>query len=86
MFTFSWTPDISGDYTVVATFAGSESYYSSFAETSFTASDPAPTAAPVATAVPSMADQYFVPSVAAIIVVIIIGFAVLALLTIRKRP
>jgi hypothetical protein len=33
-----------------------------------------------------MADQYFVPSVAAIIVVMIIGFAVLALLMLRKRP
>jgi hypothetical protein len=29
MFTFSWTPDIEGDYKVIATFAGSESYWPS---------------------------------------------------------
>jgi outer membrane protein assembly factor BamB len=85
-FRLTWTPDIPGDYTLVATFAGSESYYSSSAEAFFTATEPAPTASPVATAAPSMADQYFVPSVAAIIVVMIIGFAVLALLMLRKRP
>ncbi len=85
-FALTWTPDISGDYTVFANFAGSESYYPSSAETHFNAANPAPTTAPVATAAPSMADQYFVPSVAAIIVVIIIGFVVLALLTVRKRP
>ena len=30
-FTLTWTPDISGDYTVIASFAGSESYYASTA-------------------------------------------------------
>ena len=43
MYTLTWKPDITGDYKVVATFAGSESYYSSSAETSFTV-DPAPAA------------------------------------------
>ena len=86
MFTFTWTPDIPGDFTVVANFAGSESYYPSYAETSFYVGAPAPTAAPITTAAPSMADLYFVPSVIAIIVVIIIGFAVLAVLMLRKRP
>jgi hypothetical protein len=86
MFTFTWTPDIPGDFTVYATFAGSESYYSSHADTSFYVSTPTPTASPVATAAPSAADLYFVPSVLAIIVVIIIGFAVLAVLMLRKRP
>jgi hypothetical protein len=86
MFTFTWTPDIPGDFTVIATFAGSESYYPSSAETSFTASVPAATAAPVATAAPSMADLYFMPSVIALLVVMIIGFAVMAVLMLRKRP
>jgi hypothetical protein len=86
MFTFTWTPDIPGDFTVVATFAGSESYWPSNAETSFTMTPATATAPPVATAAPSAADLYFVPSVIAIIVVIIIGFAVLAMLMLRKRP
>ena len=34
----------------------------------------------------SIADNYFVPAVAGIIVVIIIGFAVMALLLLKKRP
>jgi hypothetical protein len=85
MFTLTWTPDIPGDFTVVANFAGSESYYPSYAETSFYVGAPAPTAVPVATAAPSMADLYFIPSIVAIIVVIIIGF-VATILVLRKRP
>jgi hypothetical protein len=34
-------PDISGDFTVFARFAGSRGYFGSFAETSFTAVDAA---------------------------------------------
>ena len=48
-FGFTWTPDISGDYRITATFAGSESYWPSSASTYSYASDvvtPAPTAAP----------------------------------------
>ena len=82
-FSFTWTPDIPGDFTVIASFHGSESYYSSYDEAFFTASAPAPTAVPVATAAPSMADQYFVPSVAAIIVVIIVVGAILGILLVR---
>lgn len=84
-FSVVWTPDISGLYTVTASFAGSESYYPSSAGTSFYASEPAPTATPAPIAIPSMADQYFVPSVVAIIVVIIIVGALIILLQ-RKRP
>jgi heme/copper-type cytochrome/quinol oxidase subunit 1 len=41
----------------------------------------APTAAPVQ----SVADTYFVPAVAGIVVIIIVGFAIMALM-IRKKP
>jgi hypothetical protein len=85
-FTFTWAPDIPGDFTVIATFHGSKAYYPSYDETFFTANTAAPTAPPVATAAPSMADLYFVPSVVAIIIVIIVVGAVLALLMLRKRP
>jgi outer membrane protein assembly factor BamB len=84
-FALSWTPDILGDYTVIATFAGSESYWKSSAETHFYASEavtPAPTTEPVK----STADLYFVPAIAGIIVAIIVVGAVLALLMLRKRP
>jgi outer membrane protein assembly factor BamB len=87
-FTFAWAPDITGSYTVIASFAGSNSYYGSSAETSFYA-----TAAPAATAAPtptpaSMADLYFLPLSIGMIIVIVIVVALLALvlLMLRKRP
>jgi hypothetical protein len=85
VFSLTWTPDISGDYTVVASFAGSESYYPSSAETAFTATEPAPTASPAPTAAPSMADQYFVPAIAGLFVTIIV-VGLLIILVLRKRP
>ncbi len=35
MFTFTWKPDIEGTYTVIATFAGTKSYWPSYTQTSF---------------------------------------------------
>ena len=85
MYTFTWKPDIPGDYTVYASFAGSESYYPTAAETSFTVSEPVPTATTAPPAAPSITDQYFIPSVAAIIIVIIVVGALIILFQ-RKRP
>jgi hypothetical protein len=84
MFTFSWVPDISGDYTVVATFTGSESYWPSYAETSFSVME-APEATPPPTPTPaSAADLYFVPGVTGIIVAIAVVGVVLMLM-LKKR-
>lgn len=84
-YSYAWQPDISGKYTVYATFAGSAAYYSSTGEDAFIVKDaPAATAAP--TALPqSAADTYFVPAVAVILVVLIIGIGVI-LLALRKKP
>ena len=84
-FTYNWIPDITGQYTVYASFAGSESYWPSQALAAF-----AVDVTPDATATPmvpltSVADMYFVPAVAAIIIVIIIVGA-LIMLMLRKRP
>ena len=84
-FTFNWKPDIEGQYTVYASFAGSESYWPSHAVTSFAVDPTAPTASPAPTQAPSMADTYLLPGIAAIIVVIALGFAV-TILVLRKRP
>ena len=82
MFTFTWTPDIPGDFTVVATFAGSESYYPSNAETSFTVSAPAPTASPYPTVNLPPTEMYVVGmGIAIIIAIAIVGFLIL-----RKHP
>ncbi len=85
-FSLQWTPDIPGKYTVIATFAGSESYWPSSSETSFAVDAAAPTLAPTAAPAQSAADLYFVPAVIAIIVAIIIVGAVLAMIMLRKRP
>jgi hypothetical protein len=48
-FALNWKPDITGQYTVYASFAGSESYWPSHAVTSFAVDPAAATPAPTAT-------------------------------------
>ena len=47
-FAFNWKPDIEGQYTVYASFAGSESYWPSHAVTAFAVDPAAATPAPTA--------------------------------------
>ena len=85
-FGYSWKPEISGQYTIYATFAGSGAYYPSYAQTYVNVeqpSEPTPTAIP--TQLTSITDTYFIPAVAAIILAIAIVGAVI-LLAVRKRP
>jgi len=84
---FTWTPpNIPGTYTIVATFAGTNSYAGSCAETAVNVGS-APVAPPVPTATPTtVADMYFVPAIAGLFVLIIVVAIVLALLMLRKRP
>jgi hypothetical protein len=84
MFTLPWTPDIAGTYTVVASFAGSESYYSSSAETSFYASDPAPTASPYPQISLPPTEMYIAGAAIAIIIAIAI-VGVVILMAVKKR-
>jgi outer membrane protein assembly factor BamB len=87
MFTLTWIPDISGNYTVTATFAGTQSYYGSSAQTSFYAIAPAPTASPypvAANPLPSTEMYIAIAAVAMIVAIIIVG--ALIILTLRKRP
>jgi hypothetical protein len=85
MYSLIWTPDISGNYTVIATFHGTNGNWPSYTETSFAVmAEPAATAAPTATPT-SVADMYFVPAIAGLLVAIIIVGAVVILM-LRKRP
>ena len=83
-FSFNWTPDIEGKFTVYASFGGSESYWPSHAVTSFSVDPAAPTPTPTQPPQTSMADTYLLPGIAAIIVVIVIGFAA-TIIVLRKR-
>lgn len=87
LFSFSWqTPNVPGKYVITATFAGTNGYWGSNAQTAMTVeSAPSATAAPTATPT-SVADLYFVPAIAGLFVLIIVIGIVLALLMLRKRP
>jgi hypothetical protein len=77
------TPDMTsvvGKYTVIATFAGSNSYWGSNAESTFVVDGAGATAATQQNNV----DTYFLPAVIAIIVVVII-IGVLIMMMLRKR-
>jgi uncharacterized protein GlcG (DUF336 family) len=84
-YAFTWTPDIPGSFTVVATFAGSNSYYASNAEAHFYASEPAATPSPQPAQTQSMADLYLVPGFVGVIIAIVVVGATIILLQ-RKRP
>jgi outer membrane protein assembly factor BamB len=80
-----WTPEIPGEYTVIAAFEGSESYYSSSAATFFGVTEAPEPTPPEPTPIPAdLTDTYIMGMGAAAIVVIII-FGLLILLMLRKR-
>ena len=86
MYQMTFVPDVSGEYTLIATFPGSTSYYSSSAQTAFVV-DEAPQATSEPTPIPAtLADTYFLPMTIAIIIAIVIVGALLALLLLKKRP
>jgi hypothetical protein len=83
-YSLTWTPEIDGNFTVYASFAGSNSYYGSSAEAHFYASA-APAATPAPTSPPaSMADIYILPGIIAIIIAIAVATIVIVLM-LRKR-
>jgi hypothetical protein len=82
MFSVAFTPEVPGKYAVVATFAGSESYWGSYAGTAINVEE-APAATPVPTPTPApMTDTYIVGFGTAMLIAIIVGFVLLLL---RKR-
>jgi len=84
-FSFNWKPDITGQYTLYASFAGTKSYYGSNSETSFAVDPAAPTASPYPVTVLPPTETYFAISTIAIIIAIAIVGAVIVLV-LRKRP
>ena len=55
MYTLTWTPDIPGNFTVYANFAGTNGYWPSSAETSFAVDTPVATPTPTVTAQANLA-------------------------------
>jgi len=85
-FSLNWKPDITGQYTVYASFTGSESYYPTHAVTAFSVDPAAPTAAPTSTqplfdsVTQSVQNTIIIAAVA-----IIIAIAIVGLLSLRKK-
>lgn len=86
-FSYRWIPpsDIPGSYTIMATFAGSKSYWPSYAETAMSVDPATVTPTPETAPLTLVSDLYFVPAVIGIIAAIIVVGAILTLLMIRKR-
>jgi hypothetical protein len=84
-YSFQYTPDIEGKYTVIATFHGTNGYWPSYAETSFAVDPALTTPAPTQATKDSLADQYFIPAIAGLFIALIVVI-VLVLLVLRKRP
>ncbi len=86
-FGFSWMPPaVPGNYQIIATFAGTNSYYSSAASTFCTVSSgptSSPTAAPV-TGLATASDLTY--GIMAAVIAIIIAIAIVGLLLLRKKP
>jgi hypothetical protein len=85
-FGLKFTPEVPGNYQIIATFAGSKAYGSSTATTYLAMGNAPPTSTPEPTAEPlSMADMYILPATVGIIVAIAIATIVIVL-ALRKRP
>jgi hypothetical protein len=84
-YTYTWLPDIPGDYKVYATFAGTNGYWPSTAEESFNVMQAHPTASPSPTPATPMTDTYILGSTIAVIIAIAIVGALIVLM-VRKRP
>jgi len=85
-YNYQWTPDITGKYTVIAQFKGTNSYYPSYAESAFIVDPAKTTPVPTQQITPSSAaDTYLLPGIIAIILAIAI-IGALILIAIRKRP
>jgi outer membrane protein assembly factor BamB len=84
MFKLMFTPQVPGEYTVIASFAGSGSYYGSTAETALGVAE-APVASPPPTPTPApMTDMYVLGiGTAAIIAIVVVGLVIILML--RRR-
>jgi hypothetical protein len=86
-YSLQWKPDIPGQYTVIATFAGTNSYWPSSTMSSFAVDPAAATPAPTATAQQGLATTTDLLTYMAIgVIVIIIAVAIVGVLLLRKRP
>jgi hypothetical protein len=87
LFHYAWkTPDVPGEYTVIATFSGTNGYWASYAETAMYVQE-APPVTPTATPISNLATTTdLMTYIAAAAIAIIIAIAIVGLLILRKHP
>jgi len=80
-FSYMFTPEVPGKYTIIATFAGSESYGSSYAETAIGVEE-----APAATAAPEYPQPIdYTWTIIGTAVVLLVAIAIVGLLVLRRK-
>ncbi len=85
-YSLTWTPDISGNFTVYVNFAGTAGYWPSSAETSFYASPPSATPQPTASPIQNLATTSdLMTYMVAGVIAIILAIAIVGALLLRKR-
>jgi hypothetical protein len=80
----TFTPQVPGEYTIVARFAGSKAFYGSYAETAINV-EPEPTATPAPTPTPAPMTDTYVLGIGAGAIVAIVVVGLLLYLLLRKR-
>jgi outer membrane protein assembly factor BamB len=87
-FIYSWqAPQVSGKYTITATFTGTNGYWGSSEETGMTVQNAPTTQAPTSTPTSDLATMSALTiGIAAAVIVIIIAIAIVGLLLLRKKP
>jgi hypothetical protein len=88
LYYYTWTtPSVPGSYLVTATFAGTNGYYGSDAQTATAVQVPSATTAPTSTPASNIATvSDLTLGIAAAVIAIIIAIAIVGLLIIRKKP
>jgi outer membrane protein assembly factor BamB len=85
-FSYQWAPNITGKYTVIATFAGSQSYYGSSSQAAFAVDQASPTTAPIASPLSdTVTNSNMIMYLAVGVIAIIIAIAIVGLLILRKH-
>jgi len=80
-YSFTWIPDIPGDFTIYAVFTGSDAYWPSSDTTTFTVSEAEPTPSPIPPTVLPPTDMYIIGATVAIILAI----AIATLIIVKKK-
>jgi hypothetical protein len=84
VFSLTWMPDIPGNFTVIASFEGTNGYWPSYAETAFTVMEP-PEATPPPTPPPAgMTDTYVAGFGIALLIILVAGIVVIVVM-LRRR-